>query len=1111
MQCPRCLHKNESGAKFCEECAAPLARACAKCGRPLSPTAKFCTACAHPTALEGERKQVTILFADLKGSMELLADRDPEEARQLLDPILELMMEAVHRYEGTVNQVIGDGIMALFGAPVAHEDHAVRACYAALHMQESVKRYAAEVLSVAGMLVAIRVGVNSGEVVMRSIGSDLHLDYTAIGKTTHLAARMEQAAPPGSILIAPETLRLVEGYVRVKPIGPIQVKGLVDLVDAYQVTGPTSRQTRFHVTVSRGLTRFVDRDAELERLHRALGETIKGRGQVIAVVGEPGVGKSRLVWEIAKSPGSGGWLVLRAGSVSYGTATPYLPVVELLKEVFKIHDSQDWEECQEKVTGSVLRGDDALRSTLSPILALLDVPVRDTEWQALDPLQRRRETVDAVKRLLLRESEVQPLLVVVEDLQWVDSETQACLDALVEGLPGTKLLLLVTYRSGYQHAWDGTPYYSELRLDSLPPEYAYELLQALVGDDIGTSVLKELLIERTEGNPLFLEETIRTLVEMGVLAGDSGAYHLAKPLESFKMPATVQVILSARIDRLPSEEKQLLQSASVIGKDFSQGLLQAITGEAEGNLRRYLSHLQAAGLVYETGALPEGRYTFKHPITHEVAYGALLHERRQRLHARVLGVLEQTDRTSDRTERLVHHAVRGAVWDKAVDYLRETAVKAYERGALQESLNRIRQALELIPRLPAGVETLRRAIDVRLDYHVPFYAAGEIAALLEHHRETVRLALQLDDRSRLGRAYQRLGSLLMLDARYSDAIEHGTHALRVATEGNDRHLHTSATWLLGVAHSQVGNYRAAVSFFMPMVNDADVDTTQSVQYGMSAPARIQGSARLAGCFSLLGDFEQALGYSNRAIQAVDVSEHSHGRMIALYFRGISLAYRGDFAPALEDLRQAVSLCESKGFRTWLPTAYTALGWITAWLGHPAEGIRHLAHAPELQESMGIKFSIPWSYALLGEGLLLSGSVSDARAAADKALNLALVNGERGHEAKALQVIGEISRVSAGQSAALNYYDRARRLASELGMRPLATHCHLGLGKLYRTTDLIKAAEHLSTAITMYREMGMRFWLEKADEEIAGLGITSTVMRSSTETPMSCTVERDRAG
>jgi class 3 adenylate cyclase len=757
MQCPRCRHANGPQARFCEECATPLGGTCPNCGTRVSPSGKFRPECAYPlagaaaaqprstspdtytpkhlaeriltskAALEGERKQVTVLFADLKGSMELIADRDPEDARKLLDPVLERMMEAVHRYEGTVNQVMGDGIMALFGAPLAHEDHAVRACYAALRMQEAVKRYAEEVQRSQGLPLHIRIGLNSGEVVVRAVGSDLRMDYTAVGQTTHLAARMEQTALPGSILLTAETLRLAEGYVQVRPLGPVHVRGLGEPVEAFEATGAGPVRTRLQVAAARGLTRFVGRDAELEQLRQALERARAGHGQVGALVGEPGVGKSRLVWEVTHSHRTAGWLVLQAGAVSYAKATPYLPVIDLLKSYCQIEDRDDHRRVREKVIGKLLNLDEALKSTLPAFLALLDVPGEDPQWDGLDPAQRRQRTLDAVKRLVLRESQVQPLLVIFEDLHWIDTETQALLDNLVDSLPTARLLLLVNYRPEYRHGWGSKTYYTQLRLDPLPPENAQALLETLLGQDPTLDDLKRRLIERTEGNPFFLEESVRTLVETRALAGERGPYRLATALPSIQVPATVQAILAARIDRLPPEAKDLLETAAVVGPDVPITLLQALVELPEPALRHALASLQAAEFLYETRLFPEVEYTFKHALTQEVAYGSLLHERRRALHAQLVDVIERLspDRLGEQVERLAHHAVRGEMWEKAVTYLHQAGAKALGRSANRAAAAAFEEALAASTHLPETRQRLEQEIDLHLDARMARHPMGQ--------------------------------------------------------------------------------------------------------------------------------------------------------------------------------------------------------------------------------------------------------------------------------------------------------------------------------------------------------------------------------------------------
>jgi len=735
------------------------------------------------SALEGERKQVTVLFADLKGSMELLADRDPEDARQLLDPVLERLMAAVHRYEGTVNQVMGDGIMALFGAPLAHEDHAVRACYAALRMQEAVKQYATEVQRTHGVPLHIRVGLNAGEVVVRSIGSDLHMDYTAVGQTTHLAARMEQMAMPGAILITPAVLGLAEGFVQVTALGAMPIRGLRDPVEVYEITGASVVRSRVRVAAAaRGLTRFVGRQQELLALQQALERAGAGHGQVVALVGEAGVGKSRLLYEFVHSHHTPGWLVLESASVSYGKATPYFPVIDLLRRYSHVEEHDDTRTIRAKVTGQVLTLDPALQDTVPALLSLLDALPEDSPFLTLDPPQRRQRTLDAFKRVLLRESQEQPLLLVFEDLHWMDSETQAVLNSLVEGLPTAQLLLLVNYRPEYQHGWGSKTYYTQLRLDPLPPVSADEFLQALLGNDPSLQPLTQLLIARTEGNPFFLEESVRTLVETGVLVGERGAYHLGQALPTIQVPATVQAVLAARIDRLPPEDKRLLQTAAVIGTEVPMPVLQAIAEMPEEGLHHSLTHLQAAEFLYETRLFPESEYTFTHALTHEVAYGSLLLERRRGLHTRLVEAFEALapERAAEQVEHLAHHALRGEVWAKAVTYCQQASVRANHRAVFREAVAYGEQALQALAHLPEDGDTRGLAIELRLALVQPLNTLGEYGRCRVLLGEAEALARALDARARLGRVLDRMAHVRRMTGDSDGAIAAGQQALVLA-------------------------------------------------------------------------------------------------------------------------------------------------------------------------------------------------------------------------------------------------------------------------------------------------------------------------------------------
>ena len=649
-------------------------------------------------ALAGERKQVTVLFADIKDSTELIKDLDPEAAQQLLDPALHRMMDAVHRFEGTVNQVLGDGIMALFGAPLAHEDHAMRACYAALTMQTAMRQYTEAVRRAHGIELRIRVGLNAGEVVVRAIGNDLHMDYSAVGQTTHLAARMEQLAMPGTIRLTAAALRLVEGLVRVQALGPIPIKGLTAPVEVFELIGASALRRRLQAAAARGLTRFVGREAELAALRQALDQAGAGHGQVVAVMGEAGVGKSRLVYEGVHAHYTQGWRVLESASVSYGKATPYFPVVDLLKRYTHVEDADEPRTVRVKVTGQVLTLDETRQETVPALLWLLDVLPDDSSFRTLEPAQRRQRTLEALKRVLPRESQVQPVLLGFEDLHWIDAETQALLDSLIDSLPTARLLLLVNYRPEYQHGWGSKTYYTQLRLDPLPPASAEAFLDALLGQDPSLAPLKRVLIERTEGNPFFLEESVRTLVETGGLLGAPGAYRLAQALTTIQMPATVQAVLAARIDRLPAEEKQVLQAAAVIGTAVPLPLLQAIAELPEAALHRGLAHLQAAEFLYETRLFPERAYTFKHALTQQVAYQSLLTSTRQRYHQQLARELEARfpDTVETQPERLAHHYTEAGLAEPAVEYWQRAGERSNTRSAYVEAVAHLTTGLTIL-------------------------------------------------------------------------------------------------------------------------------------------------------------------------------------------------------------------------------------------------------------------------------------------------------------------------------------------------------------------------------------------------------------------------------
>jgi class 3 adenylate cyclase/tetratricopeptide (TPR) repeat protein len=1040
------------------------------------------------SVLEGERKQVTVLFADLKGSTELIADLDPEAAQQLLDPALHHMMEAVHRYEGTVNQVLGDGIMALFGAPLAHEDHALRACYAALAMQAALRCYGEEVRRSHGLEMHMRVGLNSGEVVVRTISNDLHMDYSAVGQTTHLAARMEQLAPPGGIRLTAATLRLVEGLVQVQALGRFPVKGLSEPVEVFDLTGASAIHRRLQAVAARGLTRFVGRQHELETLRQALEQAAAGHGQIVAIVGEAGVGKSRLVYEFTQSGVSRTWLILEGASVSYGKATPYFPVLDLLRRYMHLEERDEVRTIRAKITGHVLTLDAVLQDIILALLALLDVASDDSPFLQLDPAQRRQRTLDALKRLLLRESQVQPLLLVFEDLHWIDAETQALLDSLVGSLPTARLLLLVNYRPEYQHGWGSKTYYAQLRLDSLPPAGAAEVLAALLGDDPSLAPLTQLLMARTEGNPFFLEESVRTLVETGTLVGERGAYRLAQALPTIQVPATVQAVLAARIDRLPPEEKTLLQTAAAIGTEVPVPLLQAIAELSEATLHRGLARLQAADFLYETRLFPEQVCTFKHALTHEVAYGSLLQERRRGLHARIVEAMETLagDRVVEQVERLASHALRGEVWDKALTYCRQAGEKAMARSAHGEAVGYFEQALSTLPHRPETRDTREQAIDLRLSLRTALLPSSDFGRILACLREAEALAAALDDPRRLGQVSRFLSVHFGQRGAYDQAIAAAQRALALATASGDVVLHALANNFLGMVYQRQGDYRRAIDCFGQTVASLD-GTRRHERFGDFSLPAVMSRANLAECHAELGTFAAGSALGEEGLQIAEAVHHPPSLMIALWGIGVLSLRHGDLHRALPLLERSLGICQDADFPIDFRRIAAALGAAYALTGRVADAVPLLTRALEQRVATGtVSFQALCSLSL-GEAQMGAGRLEEAQALAEQALALAHEHQQRGNQAYGLRLLGDIAarREPPDVAPAETHYRQALALAEELGMRPLQAHCHLGLGTLYvKTGRAALARTVLSTAIALYRAIEMTFWLPQAEAALA---------------------------
>ncbi|MFN2432070.1 MAG: adenylate/guanylate cyclase domain-containing protein [Gemmatimonadota bacterium] len=1117
MLCPACNAANREGRRFCALCGRSLVARCGACGFENEPDERFCGGCGSilhaagagsdrgaslrpaaepsldrrlhsPEARQGERKQVTVLFADIRGSLELLQGRDPEEAREILDPALQAMTEAVHRYEGTVNNLLGDGIMALFGAPVAHEEHATRACYAALALQSRIQAYNEELRPRHGIEVQARVGLHSGEVVVRALEGDV-LDYSAIGETTHVASRMEQLAAPGTIRLTEATFRLAEGSIRVRPLGAVPVRGLQAAVGMYELIGAESRPRRLDAAGTLGFTRFVGRGAEIEALGRPAAAAAAGRGQLVALVGEPGVGKSRLLWEFVRSPILRSWKVLEGFSSSYGTSTAYFPLVELLKGYFRVEPQDDARTVREKVTGKLLLLDESLQAAQPALFALLHVGVEDAEWQRLESRHRRRRTLDAVKRLLLLESRVQPLCIVIEDLHWIDAETEALLGELADALGTGRLLLLVSYRPEYRHDWGGRGSYTQVRIDPLPPETADELLGVLLGDDPDLDSLKAFLVSRTEGNPFFLEQTVRTLEETGALTGSRGSYRLGRPLREIRVPNTVQAVLAARIDRLEPDEKRLLQSAAVIGREIPFPLLQRIADAAEEVTHRALARLTRAEFLYETSLFPELEYTFRHALAAQVAYGMLLQERRRVLHRRIFEAMEElyADRLEQVVERLAEHAEKAEAWEPASRYLHRAGVRVASRSGHREAVALFERALDALARQPETHETLALGIDVRSELRGSLVPLGELDRLVACLHEAEALARRLGDAPRLGRISGQLANYHWLRGEYERAIEAGDAALSIAAQTQDEKLRIAATFYLGQAYFNRGDYRRAAEFNLTnlrALEDASGDA------GPASSFLVLAHTWLVWSLAELGEFGSGGRRAEEGLRQAEASRSPFILTHAYIASGCLALRRLDPAAATRDLETALGLCRTYDFPVFLHLIYPVLGSAYALSGRLKEGMSMLERSVQQAESMKVMAGQSLRLTWLAEAYLLAGRSDDAARVCATGLALAREIHEQGYEAWALRLQGEIAAqaeppdLEAGEAA----FSSGLELGTALGMRPVAAQCHRGLAALYRRVGAEEpATPHLAAAADLFREMGIEETPDPAASATGGQG------------------------
>jgi len=1075
MRCTHCQFENPAGTRVCEACGQRLALLCPQCGHECSPAAKFCEACgalldtiaappyapsaaprqpplpAPPApqvpapvlytphhlaerireeraAMEakgadaaGERKTITALFADMAGSTALIQDLDPEEARSLIDPVVALMMEAVHHYEGYVAKSLGDGILALFGAPIAHEDHALRALFAALRMQQAMRRHSDRVRLEQGIPLQIRVGVHTGEVVVRSIRKDdLRTDYDPVGHTMHIAARMEGVATPSSILVSESTHRLTEGYFEFKALGRTEIKGLREPLAVYEVLGLGALRTRLQVGAHRGLARFVGREPELERLGEALALARAGHGQIVGVMGEAGVGKSRLFHEF-KARAQQGCLVLETFSVSHGKAFPYLPLIDLLRNYFQITAQDDERRCREKATGKLLILDRALEEHLPYLLYLLGIVEPGSALPTMDPAIRRRRTFEAIVKLLVRESQNQMLMVLFEDLQWLDSETEAFLDVLIAQVPYARLLLLVNYRPEYRHGWGGDLSYIQLQLAPLGPAEAQGLLKALLGDDPSLVPLKQLILSKTEGNPFFMEEVVQTLAEEHTLLGQPGHCRIDKTPVALHIPTTVQGVLAARIDRLPVPQKELLQTLAVIGTEFPSSLVRHVTGQPDEALHPLLADLQAGDFIYERPAYPEVEYAFKHALTQEVAGNSLLSAQRSILHERTGQAIETLfpDRLKEYCSELAHHYSQSGNVPKAVEYLQLAAQQALQRSAQLEGIGHLNAALDMLKMLPDTPERQRDELSLLLTLGPAWMAARGYGAPEVEATYTRALALceQGGKTMELFSAQYGLWSFYLLRAQFKTAHILAERLLGLAQQTKDPEQLAEAHRILGTTVYRLGEIKTARTHMeqaLALHRPGRQSYSNLLRYARNPAAHMRST--LGTILWYLGFPDQARTRCEEALTLAREIYDPFALALGLILAAQLHQYRREAQLVRKYADAAIELSSDQGFPLYLGLGKILRGWALGEQGSHEEGIMQIKEGLIAHEATGAALGRPTLLALLAGAYGKAGQAGVGLRVLSEALALATNTGECFDLPRLLRLKGELIQLSSDNQA-----------------------------------------------------------------------------------------------
>ena len=1091
-----CVHQVIEGLKIRglhpegEERAPSAQRAVIAAPEKTLPTSLREKILSSRASMEGERKQVTVLFADVSGFTSLSEDMDPEQVRDIMKQCLGAMSEEIERYEGTVAHFLGDGVMALFGAPIAHEDDPQRALHAALGIRERLRDQARKMRQ-QGLEFDVHLGLNTGLVVVGRIGEDLSMEYTAMGDTVNLASRMQSTAGPGAIRVAESTYRLTEGYFDFQPLGEVEVKGKKQAVKAYELLRAGRAKTRLGVSVARGLTPFVGRESELQQLLKCYERVKKGQGQVVGIVGEPGVGKSRLVLRMKEAIPQDECTCLQGECLHYGESIPYLPVLDILRSYFGLEEGESEPTAKKRMKEKVRRLDHRLENLLPPLHDILSLKVEDEPYLKLEPQRKRERTFEAVRNLWIRESQSRPLIVIVEDLHWMDKTSEEFLDHVIGRLLGARLLLLLLYRPEYSNPWTSKTYYSQIPLDEFPPNTSTQMVQALFREGRAAPELSDLILKKAAGNALFIEEFTRALLDRGYVRRSDGQYALAIEQSEIHVPETIQGIIGARIDSLEEDIKETLQVASVIGREFPLAILERVlTGER--GLEDHLSALQRLELVYEKSVFPEMEYVFKHALTQEVAYNSLLLKKRRDIHSRIGKAIEEfhPDRLEEFCEVLAHHYAKAEDWEKSHQYLVMSADKATLSYSAGEGFRFIKEAVDALARLPACEENKRRSVDLRVRMATAGLALGYPEGTLTIFQEGERLAGELGDERSRARLRASIGSYYNYLGDPVRATQYCESAFADAERAQDIALMTGVGFDLCQGHSVTGAVENVAEVAAKITTLIEKVGKQSEMFGFAYQPYCMFLTYYGFGTGWVGNFRDGEERLEKALHLAREIGNRYNQLLAEYLYGAVLCQKGDGQNGLPHLQQAVRLCVETGAVGVEPVFRYYLGWACVLVGDCQRALDGINEGVEVQERLGLP-----GY-LLGSGRLFRGQAylglenpAMARISLEEALRLARATQERWIEAMALIYLGRtLGKLDANNvKQAEEDIQQGIHIQEELKTRPSSAVGYLYLGELYAGAGRQhEAVEALNRGKAAFQDMGMDCWLAKAEKALEKL-------------------------